>query len=69
MSNQLTFNDFLADHELTAQKEVIIQHPFWWQFLNLLDPQFTVTFDCMDDISGFKETEEFTIKMEQDLLI
>ena len=52
----------------TNLKDVIIQHPFWWQLTQHLPPEFRITFDCMDDISGFSNTENFLLDLELDLL-
>ena len=52
----------------TAYKQVIVQHPFWWQFARHLSPEFQIIFDCMDDISGFSNTEQFLLDLEYDLL-
>ncbi len=52
----------------TAYKQVIVQHPFWWQLVRHLPPEFQVIFDCMDDISGFSNTEPFLLELEHELL-
>ena len=52
----------------TAFKQIIIQHPFWWQLARHLPPEFQTIFDCMDDISGFSNTEQFLLDLECDLL-
>ncbi len=52
----------------TDYKQVIIQHPFWWQLARHLSPEFQIIFDCMDDISGFSNTEQFLLDLEHDLL-
>lgn len=52
----------------TSFKQIIIQHPYWWQLARHLPPEFHVTFDCMDDISGFSNTQQFLINLEKDLL-
>jgi len=51
----------------TAFKQVIIQHPFWWQLARHLPPEFQTIFDCMDDISGFSNTKQFLLDLEHDL--
>ena len=52
----------------TSFKQIIIQHPYWWQLAKHLPPEFHITFDCMDDISGFSNTEQFLLDLEHDLL-
>lgn len=52
----------------TSFKHIVIQHPFWWQLVQHLSPEFQIVFDCMDDISGFSNTEEFILQLEEDLL-
>ncbi|MBW3096896.1 glycosyltransferase [Pseudohoeflea coraliihabitans] len=52
----------------TAFKHVIIQHPFWWQLARHLPPEFSVLFDCMDDIAGFSNTKPFLLQLERDLI-
>lgn len=54
--------------QATSFKRIIIQHPFWWQLAQHLSPEFQVVFDCMDDISGFSNTEQFLLDLEQDLI-
>ncbi len=53
----------------TSTKQVIIQHPWWWQILKSLPPDFVLNFDCMDDISGFNNTEDFILELEHDMLV
>ncbi|WP_088331553.1 glycosyltransferase [Lacimicrobium sp. SS2-24] len=52
-----------------GQKEVVVQHPYWWQFAELLSPEFRITFDCMDDIAGFDNTTSQLIEWENQLLL
>jgi GT2 family glycosyltransferase len=49
-------------------KHVVIQHPFWWQMIRHMPPEFEVVFDCMDDIGGFSNTESFLLSLERDLV-
>jgi len=59
----------ICDHiKSTSFKQVIVQHPFWWQFSKHLPPEFQILFDCMDDIAGFSNTENFLIKLEKDMI-
>jgi len=52
----------------TAFKQVVIQHPFWWNLARHLPPEFQIIFDCMDDISGFSNTDQRLLDLEHDLL-
>ena len=52
----------------TSFKQIIVQHPFWWNLARHLSPEFQIIFDCMDDISGFSNTEQFLLELEADLL-
>ena len=54
--------------QATAFKQVIVQHPYWWQFARSLPPEFQLIHDCMDDISGFSNTDEFVLEMETDMV-
>ncbi|MFM2355055.1 MAG: hypothetical protein RLZZ528_791 [Pseudomonadota bacterium] len=47
--------------------QVVVQHPYWWNFARHLPPQFRLTFDCMDEISGFSNTTERLIADEAEL--
>lgn len=62
------FFDFCDETSSTQTKHVVVQHPFWWQFLRHLPPEFSVVFDCMDDIGGFSNTEPFILSLEHDLI-
>jgi GT2 family glycosyltransferase len=52
----------------TSFKQIIIQHPFWWQLAQHLSPEFKIIFECMDDISGFSNTDQFLLDLEHDML-
>ena len=52
-----------------AFKRVIVEHPFWWQLVRHLPPEYQIVFDCMDDMSGFSNTEKFLLDLEQDMLL
>ena len=54
--------------QATAFKQVVVQHPFWWQFARSLPPEFQLIHDCMDDISGFSNTDGFVLEMETDMV-
>jgi GT2 family glycosyltransferase len=63
-----SFFEFCNAVKATSFKQVIIQHPFWWQLAKHLPPEFQIIFDCMDDISGFSNTNSFLLELEEDLL-
>ena len=52
----------------TAFKQVVVQHPYWWQFVRSLPPEFQLVHDCMDDVSGFSNTDDFVLRMEDDMV-
>jgi len=52
----------------TSSKQVVVQHPFWWQMARHVPSDFEVVFDCMDDIGGFSNTTPFLISLEEDML-
>ena len=65
------FEEFCAICDVvqaTAFKQVIVQHPYWWQFARSLPPEFQLIHDCMDDISGFSNTDDFVLEMERDMI-
>ncbi len=62
------FYEFCDTHNATPHKNLIIQHPFWWQLAKLLPPEFYTLYDCMDDIEGFSNSDEALIKLEHELL-
>ncbi len=62
------FYDFCDQVDATPHKITIIQHPFWWQFARLLPPEHWILYDCMDDISGFENTNPELLRLEHDLL-
>lgn len=43
---------------------VVIQHPYWWHLARHLSPEFQLTFDCMDDIGGFSNTQPQVLEAE-----
>lgn len=47
---------------------VVIEHPYWWNFARHLSPEFQITFDCMDDIGGFSNTEPHVLEAELDMI-
>ncbi len=63
-----SFSSFVDGISASSLKQVIIQHPFWWQMVRLLTPEFEVVFDCMDEISGFANTKDWILDLEHDLI-
>ena len=63
-----TFNTFCDTIKATSFKQAIIQHPFWWQMLRSISPEFQLIHDCMDDISGFSNTDRFVLDLEEDMI-
>lgn len=47
---------------------LVIQHPYWWPFAQALPGMFTLTFDCMDEIAGFSNTEAHMLDAEQEMI-
>ncbi|WP_273501535.1 glycosyltransferase [Paracoccus sphaerophysae] len=47
---------------------VVIEHPYWWHLARHLSPEYQVTFDCMDDIGGFSNTEAHVLETEMDMI-
>ena len=62
------FNYFCDSVEATSFKQVIIQHPFWWQLVRSISPEFQLIHDCMDDISGFSNTDRFVLDLEKEMI-
>ena len=63
-----TFNTFCDIIKATSFKQAIIQHPFWWQMLRSISPEFQLIHDCMDDISGFSNTDRFVLDLEEEMI-
>ena len=63
-----TFNTFCDAVKATSFKQAIIQHPFWWQMLRSISPEFQLIHDCMDDVSGFSNTDRSVLDLEEDML-
>ena len=61
------FNVFGDSVEATSFKQIIIQHPFWWQLVRSISPEFQLIYDCMDDVSGFSNTDRFILGMEREM--
>ncbi|TKB07536.1 MAG: glycosyltransferase, partial [Mesorhizobium sp.] len=47
---------------------VVLEHPYWWHLARHLSPEYQITFDCMDDISGFSNTESHVLETEMDMI-
>ena len=62
------FNSFCDAVEATSFKQIIIQHPFWWQMVRSISPEFRLIHDCMDNISGFSNTNSFILDLENDMI-
>ena len=62
------FNTFCDTIRATSFKQAIIQHPFWWQMLRSISPECQLVHDCMDDISGFSNTDRFVLDLEEDMI-
>ena len=62
------FNTFCDIVKATSFKQAIIQHPFWWQMLRSISPEFQLIHDCMDDVSGFSNTDRFVLDLEEDMV-
>ena len=52
----------------TSFKQIIIQHPFWWQMTRSIPPEFHLFYDCMDDIAGFSNTDRFVLDLEDGMV-
>ena len=63
-----TFNTFCDIIKATSFKQAIIQHPFWWQMLRSISPECQLIHDCMDDISGFSNTDRFVLDLEEEMI-
>ena len=62
------FYGFCDAHGATRFKHAIVQHPFWWQLVRLLPPEFRTVYDCMDDIAGFENSTPELIAQEHRFL-
>ena len=63
-----SFNAFCDTTSATSFKQAIIQHPFWWQVLRSISPECQLIHDCMDDMSGFSNTDRFVLNLEEDMI-
>ncbi|MBA4492188.1 glycosyltransferase [Paracoccus sp. S1E-3] len=62
------FYNFADRIGVTPRAHVVIEHPYWWNFARHLAPQFQLTFDCMDEIAGFSNTEQAILDAEEDMI-
>jgi glycosyltransferase involved in cell wall biosynthesis len=62
------FTAFVAALAPSATPQLIVQHPFWWPFVESLAGTHPVVYDCMDDHSGFPNTSRHTIALEAALV-
>lgn len=59
----------LADAvDASPVSHAVIEHPYWWNLARHLSPEYQVTFDCMDDIGGFSNTEPHVLDAEMDMI-
>ena len=63
-----SFFEFCRVVDASPFKQIVVQHPFWWNLVRHLPPEFEIVFDCMDDITGFSNTSQAVIDLENDLL-
>ncbi|HRO15241.1 MAG TPA: glycosyltransferase, partial [Paracoccus sp. (in: a-proteobacteria)] len=47
---------------------VVVEHPYWWHLARHLSPEYQITFDCMDDIGGFSNTEPHVLEAEMQMI-
>ncbi|WBU53489.1 glycosyltransferase [Paracoccus sp. SCSIO 75233] len=52
----------------TPRTHIVVEHPYWWNFVRHLPPQFQITFDCMDEIAGFANTEQAILDAEENMI-
>ena len=52
----------------SPRAHVVVEHPYWWTFVRHLSSQFQITFDCMDEISGFSNTEKAILDAEHEMI-
>lgn len=52
----------------TPVAHVVVEHPYWWHLAKHLSPEYQITFDCMDDIGGFSNTEAHVLEAELDMI-
>ncbi|MFV0411626.1 MAG: glycosyltransferase [Paracoccus sp. (in: a-proteobacteria)] len=52
----------------SAHAHIVIEHPYWWNFTRHLSAQFQLTFDCMDEVAGFSNTEPAILDLEEEMI-
>ena len=52
----------------TRRAHVIVEHPYWWNFVRHLSSQYQITFDCMDEIAGFSNTDRAVLELEEQMI-
>lgn len=62
------FHDLSDSIGISPTAQIIVEHPYWWQFTRHLAPRFQIAFDCMDDIAGFSNTEPHILEAEAELI-
>lgn len=62
------FHDLADAVDASPVSHVVIEHPYWWNLARHLSPQYQITFDCMDDIGGFSNTEPHVLDAELDMI-
>ncbi|WP_432635129.1 glycosyltransferase [Albidovulum sp.] len=62
------FNAFCDRIGTSPWRHVVIEHPFWWPLARNLPPENRITFDCMDEISGFSNTEDHILAAEEEMV-
>ncbi|MCV2870151.1 glycosyltransferase [Defluviimonas sp. WL0002] len=49
-------------------RHIVVEHPYWWAFARHLPAENRITFDCMDEIAGFSNTEAHTLAAEEEMV-
>ncbi len=62
------FQDFAARIGASPLRHLVVQHPYWWPFVRHLPAENRLTFDCMDEISGFSNTLPHVLEAEEALI-
>ncbi len=62
------FHGFCHAIDASVTRHLIVQHPYWWAFVRHLPAENRITFDCMDDLSGFSNTLPHMLEAEADMI-
>jgi GT2 family glycosyltransferase len=62
------FEAFAAGIGASPMRHLILQHPYWWPFVRHLPAENRLTFDCMDEISGFSNSLPHVVAAEDDMI-